>query len=161
MIARADQAEAIVRAAFATAARFAQGGTLFVVGTGPAVTDAQHVAVELVHPVIVGKRALPARSLATTAELSALCGPGDIALGIARDGGDDRLARGLDAAGQRGALTVALTGGIETGCTADHPLHVPSHDPLAVEEAHVTTYHLLWELVHVFFEQSGVLAVGR
>ena len=45
------------------ALRFHQGGKLIVFGTGGSGTDAQHVAVEFVHPVIVGKRALPAISL--------------------------------------------------------------------------------------------------
>jgi D-sedoheptulose 7-phosphate isomerase len=35
---------------------------------------------------------------------------------------------------------------------------VPSDDPRVVKEVHVTTYHVLWELVHVFLEQPGVLA---
>src|SRR6187399_2020839 len=40
--------------------RFLRGGRLLAFGRGPYATDAQHVAVEFVHPVIVGKRALPA-----------------------------------------------------------------------------------------------------
>ena len=35
---------------------------------------------------------------------------------------------------------------------ADHCLVVGSTDPLVVKEGHVTAYHLLWELVHVFFD---------
>ncbi len=46
------------------AERFARGGRLLACGTSPAdVSDARHVAVEFVHPVIVGKRALPALAL--------------------------------------------------------------------------------------------------
>ena len=41
-------------------------GKLVVFGSGAAATDAQHLAVEFVHPVIVGKRAFPALSLAGT-----------------------------------------------------------------------------------------------
>src|SRR5271155_5514353 len=41
-------------------ARFLRGGRLLAFGRGPYATDAQHVSVEFVHPVIVGKRALPA-----------------------------------------------------------------------------------------------------
>lgn len=41
------------------AERFLQGGRLLAFGRGPYATDAQHVSVEFVHPVIVGKRALP------------------------------------------------------------------------------------------------------
>src|SRR6266568_3186501 len=59
----ADRAEQIANAAHAMAVRFHQGGKLVVFGTGGASTDAQHIAVEFVHPVIVGKRALPAISL--------------------------------------------------------------------------------------------------
>ena len=33
-------------------------------------------------------------------------------------------------------------------------------DPRIAKEMLVTTYHLLWELVHVFFEQPGVLGPG-
>ena len=43
------------------AERFARGGRLVALGSSPAArSDARHVAVEFVHPVIVGKRALPA-----------------------------------------------------------------------------------------------------
>ena len=38
--------------------RFLRGGRLLAFGRGPYATDAQHVSVEFVHPVIVGKRAL-------------------------------------------------------------------------------------------------------
>src|SRR5215472_13478904 len=60
MSALAEQADAVAEACHAMAVRFHQGGKLVVFGTG-----AQHVAVEFVHPVIVGKRALPAISLTT------------------------------------------------------------------------------------------------
>ena len=43
--------------------RFLAGGRLLAFGNGPATTDAQHVSVEFVHPVIVGKRALSALDL--------------------------------------------------------------------------------------------------
>ena len=45
------------------AERFQRGGRLLAFGRGPYATDAQHVSVEFVHPVIVGKRALPALDL--------------------------------------------------------------------------------------------------
>ena len=44
---------------------FLRGGRLLAFGRGPYATDAQHVSVEFVHPVIVGKRALPALDLST------------------------------------------------------------------------------------------------
>ena len=60
-----------------------------------------------------------------------------------------------------GLLTVALVGGDggEIGRTPglDHVLIARSTDPQVVKEVQVTTYHVLWELVHIFFEQPSVL----
>jgi D-sedoheptulose 7-phosphate isomerase len=172
-LALADSADAVARACHAMASRFHRGGTLFAFGSGAAATDAQHVAVEFVHPVVVGKRALPALSLATDVatvtgigeargfddvfahQLRQLAGPDDIALGFSVDGTSPSVVQGLEAAAELGLLTVALTGGARVA--ADHCIVVPSDDPLVVKEVHVTAYHVLWELVHVFFEQPGVL----
>src|SRR5689334_5645 len=96
----AGDAAAVAAACHAMAIRFHRGGKLIVFGNGGPSTDAQHVAVEFVHPVIVGKRALPAISL--TADVATVTGvanrvgledvfahqlriigdPADIALGI-------------------------------------------------------------------------------
>jgi D-sedoheptulose 7-phosphate isomerase len=175
----ADQAVAIADACHAMAVRFHRGGKLIVFGTGGAAADAQHVAVEFVHPVIVGKRALPAISLTTDVatvtgvaeqdgmagifahQLRYLAAPEDIALGISADGDNDSVRSGLVTARERGLLTVALAGrdggAIAKDGTAAHVLTAPGGDPRIVKELQVTTYHVLWELVHVFFEQPGVL----
>jgi D-sedoheptulose 7-phosphate isomerase len=175
----AGQAAAIADACHAMAVRFHRGGKLVVFGTGGASADAQHVAVEFVHPVIVGKRALPAISLTTDVatvtgvaardgmaaifahQIRYLAAPEDIALGISADGNCESVAAGLAAARQRGLLTIALVGGdggmIARGAAAEHVLTAPAGDPRIVKELQVTTYHVLWELVHVFFEQPGVL----
>src|SRR6186997_3158489 len=59
------EAERIARLCHQMAERFARGGRLIALGATPAArSDARHVAVEFVHPVIVGKRALPAIGLA-------------------------------------------------------------------------------------------------
>jgi D-sedoheptulose 7-phosphate isomerase len=153
-----------------------------VFGIGAESTDAQHVAVEFVHPVIVGKRALPAISLtsdvATVTEIAAregmaavfsrqlgyLADAADIALGICADGDDPSVLAGLRAGRDIGMLTVALVGGgggaIAASPAVDHVLVTRATDPRIVKEMQVTTYHVLWELVHVFFEQPGVLAPG-
>jgi D-sedoheptulose 7-phosphate isomerase len=178
----AEQADAIADACHAMAVRFHQGGKLVVFGTGGPSTDAQHVAVEFVHPVIVGKRALPAISLTNDVatvtgiaerdgmasifahQIRFLADPSDIALGICIDGNSASTLAGLEAAAELGMLTIALVGGdggqIAASKAADHLLVTPSSDPRVVKELHVTVYHLLWELVHVFFEQPGVLAPG-
>jgi D-sedoheptulose 7-phosphate isomerase len=178
----ARQAGAVADACHAMAVRFHRGGRLIVFGTGGPSADAQHVAVEFVHPVIVGKRALPAISL--TADVATVTGiaerdgvdaifahqlryladPADIALGISADGDNGSVIAGLATAKELGLLTIALVGGdggrIAAAHAADHLLTVASENPCVIKEMQVTTYHVLWELVHVFFEQPGVLDPG-
>jgi D-sedoheptulose 7-phosphate isomerase len=178
----AEQAGAVAGACHAMAVRFHRGGKLVVFGTGGPSTDAQHVAVEFVHPVILGKRALPAISLTTDVatvtgvaeregvaaifsyQIRFLAAPADIALGICVDGNGASVLAGLETARELGLLTVALVGGdggrIAASGAVDHLLVAASSDPRVVKELHVTLYHVLWELVHVFFEQPGVLAPG-
>jgi D-sedoheptulose 7-phosphate isomerase len=178
----AGQADAVAAACHAMAVRFHRGGKLVVFGAGGASTDAQHVAVEFVHPVIVGKRALPAISLTTDVatvtgiaerdgvaaifahQIRILADPADIALGLSADGNSASVLAGLEAARELGLLTIALVGGdggqIAAAKAAEHLLVAGSGDPRVVKELHVTMYHVLWELVHVFFEQPGVLGPG-
>jgi D-sedoheptulose 7-phosphate isomerase len=154
-------AEALALACRDMAARFTTGGRLLVFGDGIGATDAAHVAVEFVHPVTVGKRALPALALTGEAfahQVRTLGRPADIVVGFCGTGSPS-VAAGLQAARSAGMLTVALTGsGGE--CQADHCLTIASGDPLVVKEGHVTAYHLLWELVHVFFDSPEGGAQG-
>src|SRR5262249_30088455 len=80
------EAERLARACHAMARQSSRGGTLIPFGTGAAATDASHAAVEFMHPVIVGKRALPAISPASdttrASALSSLARPDDIGLAI-------------------------------------------------------------------------------
>ena len=71
--------------------RFLRGGRLLAFGKGPYATDAQHVSVEFVHPVIVGKRALPALdiSIAFKPWLKTMVHADDMVMGFAPPKGDD------------------------------------------------------------------------
>jgi len=59
----AREAERLARLCRQMSDRFQRGGRLLAFGRGPSTSDAQHGAVEFVHPVLVGKRALPALDL--------------------------------------------------------------------------------------------------
>src|SRR5579885_1801391 len=157
--------------------RFLQGGRLLAIGQGSYATDAQHVSVEFVHPVIVGKRALPA--LALTNEGATLSGlmagdakqsfarmlavlgrPEDMAMGFSPDGNCANVVEALSEARRMGMLTLGLAGGdggLLQQAELDFCFVVRSHDPFVVQETHETLYHVLWELVHVFFEHEGLL----
>ncbi|MEA2210536.1 MAG: D-sedoheptulose 7-phosphate isomerase [Solirubrobacteraceae bacterium] len=142
------------------AERFARGGRLVAVGRSPAArSDARHVAVEFVHPVIVGKRALPALGLAgeggnLSAQVGLVGRPDDIVIGFEAD--DPEVAGALRVARDRGCLTLAFA----AGSGAEHEFLPPSPDPSVRQELVETLYHVLWELVHVFFEHRGLLS-GR
>ena len=161
------------------ASRFSEGGRLLAFGAGSAATDAQHISVEFVHPVIVGKRALPAMALVNdAASVSALAlGAGDeifsrqleilgaskdIAVGIvhgAHDDGLDAVTKGLESAAVGGMLTVSLTAS-GVAVPGKYRFEVDSEDPFVVQEVHETLYHVVWELVHVLFEHESSDAGG-
>lgn len=174
----ASEAGRIAETCWSMARRFHQGGRLLAFSNGAWATDAQHVAVEFVHPVIVGKRALPALALTNDSatisglmsgdnavhafahQLRVLARPQDIALGFSPDGKDRNVATALNTARQMGLLTLGLAGGdggLLQPLALDACFVVPSHDPLAIQETHETLYHILWELVHVYFEHEGLL----
>jgi D-sedoheptulose 7-phosphate isomerase len=147
------ESERLARVCHRMAERFARGGRLIALGRSPAArSDARHVAVEFVHPVIVGKRALPALALAGEGgpleEQAALAvEPGDIAIGFGSDADAAlRLAR------ERGCLTLAFA-----AAGAEWEFEPPSEDASIRQELVETLYHVLWELVHVFFDHRGLL----
>ena len=129
--------------------RFLNGGRLLAFGNGSAATDAQHVSVEFVHPVIVGKRALPALDLGPDFErrLPVLLHPDDMVMGFAFPEADESVERALSMARERGALTFSLTG--EAG---EYSFAPPDRNPFVVQEVFEVLYHVLWETVHVYFE---------
>lgn len=102
----AAQAERIARLCHAMAERFARGGRLIAFGSSPAdLSDVRHVAVEFVHPVIVGKRALPGLGL-PCADVGLLARPGDMAMAF---GHSAAVASAVRAAREADCLTVAFS----------------------------------------------------
>lgn len=156
----------IARCCHRMAQRFATGGRLISLGADPAArSDARHVSVEFVHPVIVGKRALPATALTgeggpLVAQLEALVGRDDIVIGFGLDAGGaaaGETATALAAAADHGCMTIAFGPGGRADGEAHWLFEPPSADPAIRQELVETLYHVLWELVHVFFEHRGLL----
>jgi D-sedoheptulose 7-phosphate isomerase len=143
------EASRLAEACHEMSRRFLAGGRLLAFGQGPAATDAQHVSVEFVHPVIVGKRALPALDLGPDfeARLPVILRPEDMVMGFSFPTGDETVDRALSGARKRGALTFALTGKV-----GDYPFALPDEDPFVSQEVFEVLYHMLWETVHVYFE---------
>ena len=129
--------------------RFLRGGRLLAFGRGPYATDAQHVSVEFVHPVIVGKRALPALDLSVLFHpwLEAILRPEDIIMGFGPPDGDPEVWASLQQAHGQDAMTFALP-----GVEGSYAVGAATHDPFMHQEIIEVLYHTLWETVHVFFE---------
>ena len=151
------EAERVARLCHRMAERFAAGGRLVAIGHGAAArSDVRHVAVEFVHPVIVGKRALPAIGLTSdggplTAQVDTIADAGDIVIGFGADG-QPEVSAAIALARSRGCLTIAFA-----SLGAEWEITPPGDDPFVRQELAETCYHVLWELVHVFFEHRGLL----
>jgi hydrogenase maturation factor len=158
-------AEDLAAAAFALAKRFSAGATMWCVA--PAwPSHARHVAVEFVHPVVVGTRALPAVSIdaATAVEsVRTLARAGDVLLVVST--ADDERARDLLARADAWGLTSLWLGAGPRPLpgagapVAGHVVWLNEEDPaVAARSGHlVLLYHLLWELTHIVFEHPGLL----
>lgn len=170
------RADEIARCCHRMAERFAREGRLIALGAGPAArSDARHVSVEFVHPVIVGKRALPAIALTgeggpIASQLESALGPEDVVIGFGLDAEPEAPAAegaavraALSRAAGLGCMTISFAedGAAGAGGGEQQPPHwafpAPSSDPFIRQELIETLYHVLWELVHVFFDHRGLL----
>jgi len=150
------EAMRIARLCANMADRFARGGRLIAVGSTPAArSDVRHVAVEFVHPVIVGKRALPAFGIMADGgeindRVALLVSSDDIVLAFGACDEALPLEAAIATARARGCLTIA-----DGVVGADVEFRAPTTDAFTWQELVETLYHVLWELVHVFFEHEG------
>jgi hypothetical protein len=156
----ADLAADLAAAALTLAKRFAAGATMWSIAPGWE-PHALHIAVEFIHPVIVGKRALPAVAL-TGPDLVDLVRvsvrPGDIVIGVG--GADSPEVRSvMRRCPAWGATTIWIGSGERPAVgSADHVLWLDDPDPrIPATGGFVLFYHLLWELTHVCFEHPGLL----
>ncbi len=145
----AREAHRLAEACREMSERFLRGGRLLAFGRGSYATDAQHVSVEFVHPVIVGKRALPALDLSMLYRpwLEALLTADDMVMGFGPPEGDPEVWAALDVARAARAMTFALP-----GLVGDYAVAACTDHPFMHQESIEMLYHTLWETVHVFFE---------
>ncbi len=154
-------AEPLARSALNLARHFASGATMWCVAP-QWPTHCRHVAVEFVHPVIVGKRALPAVSVEAPdlrGALRLLSKPGDVLLAVS-SGDEPRVEDLMRRSEAWGLTTIWLGAGpAHPAAIADHVIWLDSPDPVVAARSGemVLLYHLLWELTHVVFEHPGLL----
>ena len=178
-----ESREEILAASLALARAFRRGNKLLVCGNGGSATDAQHVAVEFMHPITVGRVALPAICLANdmamvtavandvgvahvfSRQVIALGREGDVLVGISTSGNSENLVRACATGRRMGLLTIGFAGGdggrlAEMGAAGalDFCLTVPTPSVHRIQETHVTLYHALWDLVHTFLQYRALVA---
>ena len=159
-----DIGDSLAVAALSLARRFADGATLWCIA--PEWPEhARHVAVEFVHPVLVGKRALPAVSVDSTAPvvaLRSLVRAGDVVLAVSR-ADSEPIIDAMRRAEAWGATTIWIgVGHRPPDRAADHILWVDDAQRAGSAALYdgqlVLLYHVLWELTHVCFEHPGLLS---
>lgn len=157
--------------------RFARGGKLWVMGNGGSACDAQHIAVEFIHPILEKRKPLPALDLVSQAavvtaisndkdfakvfvdQLDLWGTPGDMALGLSTSGHSPNLVYALEQARERGMLTIGFSGkdGGRIQDVAEYCFTVPSFSIHRIQESHVALLHILWDLTHVALGEEDVV----
>ena len=144
-----------------------QGNKVLLCGNGGSASDAQHVASELVGRFQRNRRGLPAIALTTdgammtsisndfgyekvfSRQVEALAEEGDIVVGISTSGASASILQAMKSARMCGAVTVGMTGqsGGKLKDVTDFCLCVPSTNTARIQEAHITIWHALCEIV--------------
>lgn len=161
----------------ALAERFERGGRLFVLGNGGSACDAQHVAVEFLHPIVEKRRPLPAYALASDSALLTAIGNDtdfarvfsepldllarehDVVLGISTSGSSANVCHALRRAREKRLCTVGFAGrdGGALVDLCDFCFVVPAWSVHRVQEVHTVLLHLLWDQLHVALGEDDVL----
>ncbi|MBJ8348459.1 hydrogenase assembly protein HupF [Antrihabitans sp. YC2-6] len=150
----------LATAALALARRFNAGATLWTISP-QWEPHAHHIAVEFVHPVIMGKRALPSVALVEpdpVAQCRVATRPGDVVIAVA-SADNLQVIDAMRRAPAWGVDTIWIGYGDRPAAgSATHTLWVKSDDPMVPATGRfVLMYHLLWELTHVCFEHPGLM----
>src|ERR1043165_3654525 len=174
--------DTVLAASLEMAKAFHRGRKLLVCGNGGSATDAQHIAVEFMHPITVGRKALPAICLSNdtammtavandvgfddifSRQLIALASEGDILLGISTSGNSANLGHAFATARQMRLRTIGFAGGdggkmarmLEDGLL-DFCLTVPTSSIHRIQETHVALYHIMWDMAHTFLQSKAML----
>ncbi len=144
-------------------------------GNGGSAADAQHLAAEFVGRFRRERKPLASVALTTdtsvltsigndygydqvfSRQVLALAEEGDIVVGISTSGNSANVVEALEAARERGAFTVAMTGegGGKMAGMADATICVPTKDTARVQEGHILCGHMLCDWVELAWCQAA------
>jgi D-sedoheptulose 7-phosphate isomerase len=146
---------------------FAAGNKILVCGNGGSAADAQHVAAEFTGRFETERRGLPAIALTTdTSALTAvsndygferafarqvesLAREGDCLIAISTSGDSPNVIAAVMAARSLGCKVIGFTGakGKKLASLCDACVMVPSGRTCRVQEAHITIFHIICEMI--------------
>lgn len=146
---------------------FRSGNKIVLFGNGGSAAEAQHVAAEFIGRFQMDRAPLPAIALSTDTSIltsigndvafemvfarqaRALLQPGDLAVAISTSGNSMNVLLGVAAARAAGAYTLGLTGqdGGKLRESVDLCLCVPSRGTARVQEANLTIWHAICDIV--------------
>ncbi len=162
-------------AADAIISALGRGGKILAFGNGGSATQANHLVEELIGRFKETRRPLPALSLVGDSgvitciandfgygalferQVEGLTSMGDAVVGITTSGKSENVIRGLKAAKDKGAVTIALCGqnGID-GFAPDHVVAVPSENGAHIQEVHLMVIHLWCIAVDATIKAGGL-----
>lgn len=148
-------------------AAYRDGHKVLLCGNGGSAADSQHICAELVGKFYLTREPLAAVSLTVNTssitavgndfsydevfvkQMKGLGLAGDVAIGISTSGNSENVILALDAARDKGLVTVAFTGdsGGRLKDRVDYCLRIPSSDTARIQEGHITAGHIMCELV--------------
>jgi D-sedoheptulose 7-phosphate isomerase len=180
-----ENKDTILEASLQMARAFQRGRKMLTCGNGGSATDAQHIAVEFMHPITVGRRALPVICLSNdlamvtavandvgfddvfARQVIALGREGDVLLGVSTSGNSANLIHAFETARRMKLLSIAFTGGdggrmlqMKSVGNLEFCLTVPTSSIHRIQETHVTLYHAMWDLVHEFLQHKSVVGAA-
>lgn len=167
----AKQTEALLplveEVAQAIISALALGGKILVCGNGGSAADAQHFAAELTGRYRRERTPLAAVALTTDSsaltcigndyafdevfsrQVRALASKGDVVFGITTSGNSPNVVKALEAAKEKGAITIGFTGGTggRVAETADYAVVVPAKATARIQEMHILLIHMICERI--------------
>ena len=177
-----EHKDAILAASLDMAKAFHRGHKMLVCGNGGSATDAEHIAVEFMHPITVGRKALPAICLNNdmamvtavandvsfadvyTRQIIALGQEGDVLLALSTSGNSENLLHAFYTARRMHLTTIGCAGGdggkmaeMKAAGLLDYCLTVPTSSIHRIQETHVALYHIMWDLVHTFLQDRSLV----
>ena len=174
-ISRIDPAQ-IRKAADILIECFRNGGQAIFMGNGGSSADAQHIAAEFSGRYMLERPALPGVCLSNIApvtaigndysydlvfrrQVEAICRKGDVVIGMSTSGNSKNVILAMEAAKERGAVTMSFTGdGGKLREMVDHAVVRPSKETPRIQEGYLCACHTMCGIVErEMFGQRAVL----